>query len=130
VTSKADRMGLRHAPMTFTEQGIAMLSSVLNSERAIRVNIAVMRTFVQLRGLLASHEDLVRKLAVLEGKYDAHFTVVFDAIRQLMAPPPKPRRSIGFKVEEGRPRYGRPRRAGRGGGKQRIKVGDRGKVER
>jgi hypothetical protein len=85
VTSKADRMGLRHAPMAFSEQGIAMLSSVLNSERAIRVNIAIMRAFVQLRGLLASHEDLARKLAALEKEYDAQFKVVFDAIRALIA---------------------------------------------
>jgi len=90
VTSKSDRMGLRHAPMAFTEQGIAMLSSVLNSERAIRVNIAVMRTFVQLRGLLASHEGLARKLEDLEKKYDTQFKVVFDAIRELMTPPEKP----------------------------------------
>lgn len=110
VTSKADRMGLRYAPMAFTEQGIAMLSTVLNSERAIRVNIAVMRTFVQLRGFLASHEDLARKLEGLEKKYDAQFRVVFDAIRQLMAQPERPRRSIGFKVEEGAPTYGRLRR--------------------
>jgi hypothetical protein len=110
VTSKADRMGLRYAPMAFTEQGIAMLSSVLNSERAIRVNIAVMRTFVQLRGLLASHGGLARKLEEIEKKYDAQFKVVFDAIRQLMAPPQKPRRSIGFKVEEARPIYRRRRR--------------------
>ena len=113
VTSKGDRMGLRHAPMAFTEQGVAMLSSVLNSERAIRVNIAIMRTFVELRGLLASHEELGRKLGEMEKKYDAQFKVVFDAIRQLMAPPGKPRRSIGFRVEEGRPVYGRRRPSGR-----------------
>ena len=100
MTSKSDRMGLRHAPMAFTEQGIAMLSSVLNSERAIRVNIAVMRTFVQLRGLLASHEGLARKLEDLEKKYDTQFKVVFDAIRQLMTPPARKPRKIGFKVQE------------------------------
>jgi hypothetical protein len=112
VTSKSDRMGLRHAMMSFTEQGIAMLSSVLNSERAIRVNIAVTWTFVQFRGLLASHEGLARKPEDLEKKHDAQFKVVFDAIRSLMAPPEKPRRSIGFKVEEARPVY---RRAHSGG---------------
>ena len=117
MTSKSDRMGLRHAPMAFTEQGIAMLSSVLKSERAIRVNIAVMRTFVQLRGLLASHEGLARKLEDLEKKYDTQFKVVFDAIRSLMAPPEKSRRSIGFKVEEARPVYRRRpfRRRGQAG---------------
>jgi ORF6N domain len=113
VISKGDRMGLRHAPMAFTEQGVAMLSSVLNSERAIRVNIAIMRTFVELRGLLASHEELGRKLGEMEKKYDTQFKAVFDAIRQLMAPPVKPRQSIGFRVEEGRPVYGRRRLSGR-----------------
>src|SRR3990172_537100 len=96
VTSKADRMGLRHAPMAFTEQGVAMLSSVLNSERAIAVNIAIMRAFVQLREFVASHENLARKLAKIERKYDAQFKDVFEVIRQLMPPPGKPRRSIGF----------------------------------
>lgn len=105
VTSKSDRMGLRHAPMAFTEQGVAMLSSVLNSERAIRVNIAIMRAFVQLRQLLASHEDLARKLADLEKKYDAQFKIVFDAIRQLMTPPDPPKKQIGFHVREGGVKY-------------------------
>jgi hypothetical protein len=82
-----------------------MLSSVLRSERAVQVNIAIMRAFVRLREMLATNKDLARKLEELEKKYDAQFRVVFDAIRQLMAPPAKPRRSIGFKVEEGRPRY-------------------------
>jgi len=93
---------VKHAPKVyaFTEQGVAMLSSVLRSERAILVNVAIMRTFVQLRQLLASHEDLARKLAELEGKYDAQFKVVFDAIRQLMTPPSRPRRAIGFHVKE------------------------------
>ena len=110
VTSKADRMGLRHPPMAFTEQGIAMLSSVLSSERAIRVNIAIMRAFVELRALLVSHQDLAHKLAALEKKYDAQFKTVFDAMRQLMAPPEKARRAIGFRVEEARPGYGKSRR--------------------
>jgi hypothetical protein len=115
VTSKADRMGLRHAPMAFTEQGVAMLSSALNSERAIQANIAIMRTFVQLRGLLASHEDLARKLAALEKKYDVQFKAVFDAIRELMTPPRPRRREIGFRVEEAGPAYRlrRPARRGR-----------------
>jgi phage regulator Rha-like protein len=83
--------GRRTPPYAFTEQGVAMLSSVLRSRRAIQVNIAIMDTFVRLRQMLASHEDLARKLATLEKKYDAQFKVVFDAIRQLMTPPqPKP----------------------------------------
>ena len=110
VISNSDRMGLRHAPMVFTEQGVAMLSSVLNSERAIRVNIAIMRAFVQLRQILASSEDLARKLGELEKKYDSQFKVVFDAIRQLMTPPEPPRKEIGFKVREPRVRYGTQRR--------------------
>jgi hypothetical protein len=105
VTSNADRMGLRHAPMAFTEQGVAMLSSVLNSERAVLVNIEIMRAFVRLRRMLASNAELARRLDTLEKKYDAQFKAVFDAIRQLMAPPEKGRRSIGFRVEEAGPRY-------------------------
>jgi len=105
VTSNADRMGLRHAPMAFTEQGVAMLSSVLNSERAIQVNIAIMRTFTRLKQMLASNTELARKLADLEKRYDAQFKVVFDAIRQLMTPPHPPRKQIGFHVREPRARY-------------------------
>jgi len=102
--------GLRRAtPYAFTEQGVAMLSSVLNSPKAIQVNVEIMRAFVRLRRLLASHEDLARKLEELEKRYDAEFKVVFDAIRQLMTPVAPPRRSIGFKVEEGQPIYRRHR---------------------
>ncbi len=94
------KMGLRRAPYVFTEQGVAMLSSVLNSERAIEVNIAIMRAFVRLRGILSTHKDLARKLADLErklGEHDEKFAIVFEAIRQLMAPPAAPpRRRIGF----------------------------------
>jgi hypothetical protein len=95
--------GVRRArPYAFTEQGVAMLSSVLRSKRAIRVHIAIMRTFVRLRELLNTHKELARKLAALERKYDSQFKVVFDAIRELMAPSPlPPRRQIGFKTEEG-----------------------------
>ena len=100
VTSNSDRMGLRHAPMAFTEQGVAMLSSVLNSQRAIQVNIAIMRAFVQLRTLLSSHTDLAHKLEEMEKKYDQQFRVVFDAIRQLMTPSDRPRKQIGFHVRE------------------------------
>jgi hypothetical protein len=87
-------------PYAFTEQGVAMLSSVLNSERAIKVNIEIMRAFVRLRRMLASHADLARKLEALEKKYDAQFRVVFEAIRELMKPPETKKRPIGFLVEE------------------------------
>ncbi len=94
--SKQGRGGRRTLPYAFTEQGVAMLSSVLRSERAVQVNIAIMRAFVKLRAILASHEGLARKLGEMEKKYDAQFKVVFDALRQLMAPPAKPPRRIGF----------------------------------
>ena len=100
ATSKKGRGGRRYLPYAFTEQGVAMLSSVLNSERAIKVNIEIMRTFVRLRKILASHADLARKLDALEKKYDAQFKVVFDAIRELMRPPEPKRRPIGFRVKE------------------------------
>ena len=88
---------IKYLPYAFTEQGIAMLSSVLKSERAIAVNIEIVRTFITLRGMLAEHKDLSRKLSSLERKYDENFRVVFEAIRELMSPkdPPKKRR-IGF----------------------------------
>jgi hypothetical protein len=82
-----------------------MLSSVLNSERAIQVNILIMRTFLRLRRLLATHEDLARKLEELERKYDRQFAVVFEAIHELMAPPVPPRKQIGFRVKEARVAY-------------------------
>jgi len=94
--------GTRKLPMVFTEQGVAMLSTVLNSERAIMVNIQIMRTFTKLRELFATHKDLQRKIETLEGKYKQHdkqFKVVFEAIRQLLEPPPvpaKPKGKIGF----------------------------------
>jgi len=96
VTSKNDTMGLRHAPMAFTEQGVAMLSSVLNSDRSIEVNIQIMRAFVRLRRLLDTNADLARKLEALEQKYDGQFRIVFDAIRALMQDEEKPKRKIGF----------------------------------
>ncbi len=83
-------------PMAFTEQGVSMLSSVLRSKRAVEVNIAIMRAFVRLRKLLATNADLGRKLEQIEKKYDGQFRVVFDAIRQLMAPPTKASREMGF----------------------------------
>jgi len=107
VTSKGDRMGLRYAPMAFTEQGVAMLSSVLRSKRAVQVNIEIMRAFVRLRQMLSAHKDLGRKLAALEKKYDDQFKIVFEAIAELMTPPEKPPRRIGFQVKEKRASYGK-----------------------
>ena len=94
VTS--NRGGRRYLPFAFTEQGVAMLSSVLRSDKAVHVNIEIMRTFVRLRRLLSSHAELAGKLAALEKKYDAQFKGVFDAIRELMRPVGKDRRPIGF----------------------------------
>jgi len=97
VTSNSELMGLRYAPMAFSEQGVAMLSGVLNSERAIFVNIAIMRTFVKLRGLLEENADLARKLTEIEKKYDEQFKIVFQVLHELMEPPsPPPKKIIGF----------------------------------
>ena len=96
MTSKLGRGGRRYRPYAFTEQGVAMLSSVIASPQAVQTNIAIMRAFVQLRQILASHTDLARKLAALEGKYDKQFRAVFDAIRALMSEKKSPRREIGF----------------------------------
>jgi hypothetical protein len=87
----------KYLPYVFTEQGVAMLSSVLNSERAVQVNIAIMRVFVKLREMIATHKDLARKLSDMEKKYDSQFKVVFDAIRQLMTPPVTRKGQIGFR---------------------------------
>ncbi len=92
----------KYPPYAFTEQGIAMLSSVLNSDRAISVNIEIMRAFVRLREMIASHKELAKKLEELEKKYDAQFKVVFDAIHALLKPPKKPKRRIGFETNEER----------------------------
>jgi hypothetical protein len=98
--------GMRRAkPYAFTEQGVAMLSSVLRSKRAVQVNIEIMRSFVKLREMLATHKDLDRKLTKLERKYDDQFKVVFEAIRQLMAPPDKKVKKIGFTVKEKQKAY-------------------------
>ncbi|MGH2404450.1 MAG: ORF6N domain-containing protein [bacterium] len=93
--------GRRHAPYVFTEQGVAMLSSVLHSRRAIETNIAIMRAFVRLRQMVISNETLAHKLEALEKKYDANFKVVFDAIRNLMLPPEARRMTIGFRPPSG-----------------------------
>jgi hypothetical protein len=94
----------RHAkylPYAFTEQGVAMLSSVLRSGRAVQVNVEIMRAFVRLRELIGHNHDLARRLDALESKYDRQFKVVFDAIRELMTPPPQaPKRRIGFVQSE------------------------------
>jgi ORF6N domain-containing protein len=106
VTLKTGRGRHRkYLPFAFTEQGVAMLSSVLRSKRAVQVNI--MRAFVRLRQMLASNTQLATKLADMEKKYDAQFKVVFDAIRQLMTPPQSKKRKIGFVVEEKAAAYGR-----------------------
>ena len=100
ATSNQDTMGLRRRPYAFTEQGVAMLSSVLNSERAIHVNIAIMRAFVKLKQILSMNKELAYKLTELEHKIEKHdedIQAIFEAIRQLMAPPPiKPKPQIGF----------------------------------
>ncbi len=98
--SKVGRGGRRYVAMAFSEQGVAMLSTVLRSKRAVHVNIEIMRTFVKLRSLILSHENLARKLAALEQRYDHQFKIVFDAIREIMQPnnPPR-RRRIGFRQE-------------------------------
>jgi hypothetical protein len=100
---------IKYRPYAFTEQGVAMLSSVLNSERAVKVNIAIMRAFVKLRETLETNRELARKFAELEkrvGKHDETIDAILDAIRQLMAPPEEPRREIGFHVREKASRYG------------------------
>jgi hypothetical protein len=99
--------GMRRAiPYAFTEQGVAMLSSVLRSTRAVQVNIEIMRAFVRLRQVLSQHGNLARKLALLENKYDKQFKIVFDAIHALMSPSDdKPRKRIGYRVEEPKDSY-------------------------
>jgi phage regulator Rha-like protein len=108
------RGGLRYLPYAFTEQGIAMLSSVLNSDRAVRVNIAIMRAFVKLRQMLETNRQLAQKFSELEqrvGKHDQEIVAILEAIRQVMASPEKPRREIGFHVREKAPRYRARKRA-------------------
>lgn len=87
---------IKYRPYAFTEQGVAMLSSVLKSERAVQVNVEIMRAFVHLRGLVSHNHELARRLDDLESRYDRQFKAVFDAIRELMAPPPAQKRRIGF----------------------------------
>lgn len=91
--------GTRYAPYAFTEQGVSMLSSVLRSDRAVQVNIEIMRAFVRLRRMLAEHRDLAKRLDELEQRYDKQFSAVFDAIRKLMMPPSQEKRPIGFTAD-------------------------------
>jgi hypothetical protein len=110
IAKSAGRGGRRYLPYVFTEQGVAMLSSVLRSRRAVEVNIEIMRTFVRLRQLLSANRELAQKLAQLEGKigvHDEQIQAIFNAIRQLMAPPETKKRKIGFLVEEKAAVYGR-----------------------
>ena len=114
VTSSSKHRGATYRPYAFTEQGVAMLSSVLNSERAVKVNIAIMRAFVKLRETLETNREFARKFSELEkriGKHDEEITAIIEAIRQLMMPPETPRREIGFHVREKPPRYRTRKRA-------------------
>ena len=114
VMSSGKYRGKRYRPYAFTEQGVAMLSSVLNSVSAVKMNIAIMRAFVQLRRALETNRELARKFSELERRIDKHDTeidAILEAIRQLMAPPEKPRREIGFHVRETAPHYRGTKRA-------------------
>jgi hypothetical protein len=106
MSKTTGRGGRRYLPYVFTEQGVAMLSGVLNSKRAVQVNIAIMRAFVKLREMIASHKDLEKKLNELEKKFDGQFQIVFEAIRQLMVIEAKPKKKIGFIAKESRAPYG------------------------
>jgi hypothetical protein len=108
VTGSKRHGGRRYRPYAFTEQGVAMLSSILNSDRAVKMNIAIMRAFVKLRQALDANRELARKFKELEkrvGRHDEEIAAVLEAIRQLMVPPEKPRRQIGFHVQERAPHY-------------------------
>ena len=114
VMSSGKHRGKRYRPYAFTEQGVAMLSSVLNSESAVKMNIAIMRAFVRLRRALEANRELARKFSELErriDKHDSEIAAILEAIRQLMAPPAKPRREIGFHVREEAARYRTHKRA-------------------
>ena len=100
-----DKIGLRYSPMAFTEQGVAMLSSVLNSDRAIEVNIQIMRVFTRLRQILLGNKDLKRELEELRRVTDERFRIVFTTLDQLLSTEEKPKRKIGFKVKEKAARY-------------------------
>lgn len=107
-TSKGGRGGRRYLPYAFTEQGVAMLSSVLNSKRAVQVNISIMRVFVRLRQMVSTHKELAQKLEALERKiqsHDAEIKTIFEAIRELMEPSEKPKPKIGFQISDKKARY-------------------------
>jgi ORF6N domain len=102
ATSKKGRGGRRYAPFAFTEHGVLMLSSILNSERAIQVNIQIMRIYTKLKGMLLTHKDILLKLEKLErktSKHDVNFKIVFDYLKELLNPPSEPMRKIGFKIK-------------------------------
>ena len=99
VISNSERMGIRHAPLAFTEQGIAMLSSVLKSKRAVMVNIQIIRTFTKLREMVTESDSLRHKLELMEKQYDEQFKIVFDAIRRLFETEDNPKSEIGFKAK-------------------------------
>ena len=111
VTSSSPQWGgARYQPMAFTEQGVAMLSSILRSKRAVQVNIEIMRVFVKLRHVVSTHKELAVKFSKLERKIEKHdesIDAIFEAIRQLMTPPEKPRKKIGFDIKERRATYGK-----------------------
>ena len=96
ISNKEGRGGRRYFPYAFTEHGVAMLSSILHSDRAVQVNIAIMRAFLQLRAMLATHEDLRRKIAEMEKRYDSKFHAVFATLRQMLETPIPAKRHIGF----------------------------------
>jgi hypothetical protein len=103
ATSKSDRIGLRHSPFYFTEQGVAMLSSVLNSETAIAVNIQIIRAFTKMREMILTHKDILLQLEKIETKLTGHdedIALIFQYLKQLLNPPQPPRRKIGFRKEE------------------------------
>ncbi len=106
-TSNRDKMGLRHKPMVFTEQGVAMLSSVLKSKRAIQVNIQIMRVFTKLRHMVLENDDLRRELAEMRKQTDERFQIVFETLDRLLSLENKPTRKIGFGVKERRAAYGK-----------------------
>jgi hypothetical protein len=106
--------GARYLPMAFTEQGIAMLSSVLRSDRAIQVNIQIMRTFTQMRRMLAENEELREKIEALEQKYDQHFDMVFEAIKEILFKDDSPKKKIGFTAKEKKGDYGEDERSFKG----------------
>lgn len=109
VTSNSIKMGLRHLPMAFTEQGVAMLSGILNSDRAIAVNIQIMRTFTKLRHMISDNEDLKRELAELREQTDERFQIVFETLDQLLAVDVNEKKKIGFMVKEKVSEYGKKR---------------------